>query len=40
MVELQPGMPAEVFITTMQRTVLEYLIPAIQRFFHHSLREH
>lgn len=39
MVELQPGLPAEVFITTMQRTVLEYLIPAVQQFFHHSLRE-
>ena len=39
-VELRPGLPAEVFVTTMQRTVLEYLIPPVQKFFSRSLREH
>ncbi|MGF1641377.1 MAG: HlyD family type I secretion periplasmic adaptor subunit [Rhodospirillales bacterium] len=38
-VDLQPGMPAEVFITTAERTVLEYLIEPFTMMLERSFRE-
>jgi hypothetical protein len=37
--QLQAGMPAEVFIKTTPRNALEYLIDPILAFLQHSLRE-
>ena len=38
-VELLPGMPAEAFIATSQRTFLDYLIQPIRDRMSHALRE-
>lgn len=38
-IELQPGMPAEVFIATVERTVLEYLITPFTQMLDRSFRE-
>jgi HlyD family type I secretion membrane fusion protein len=38
-VELTPGMPAEVFIATTERTVLEYLLQPITQTFARTFRE-
>jgi HlyD family type I secretion membrane fusion protein len=38
-IELQPGMPAEVFIATAERTVLEYLITPFTQMLERSFRE-
>ena len=37
--ELTAGMPADVFITTKQRTVAEYLIQPVMRSFERAFRE-
>jgi HlyD family type I secretion membrane fusion protein len=39
-IELLPGMPAEAFIATAERTVLEYLIEPFLLVVEHSFREH
>ena len=36
---LQPGMPAEVYVTTPERTLLEYLLEPLNVFSHRALRE-
>jgi membrane fusion protein, epimerase transport system len=38
--QLQAGMPAEVFIKTESRTALEYLVDPITAFLQRSMREH
>jgi multidrug efflux pump subunit AcrA (membrane-fusion protein) len=38
-IKLQPGMPAEVFIATAERTVLEYLITPFTQMLERSFRE-
>jgi len=38
-IELQPGMPASVFIATVERTVLEYLITPFTQMLERSFRE-
>ena len=38
-IELVPGMPAEAFIATTERTVLEYLIQPFLLVVEHSFRE-
>jgi HlyD family type I secretion membrane fusion protein len=38
--ELVPGMPAEVFIATVERTFLEYLVQPILQTIERSFREH
>ena len=38
-VELTPGMPAEVFITTTERTLLQYLLQPITQTFARTFRE-
>ena len=38
-VQLTPGMPAEVFIATTERTVLEYLLQPITQAFARTFRE-
>ncbi|WP_420347702.1 HlyD family type I secretion periplasmic adaptor subunit [Pelagibius sp.] len=38
-IQLTPGLPAEVFITTEERTVLEYLLQPLQQTLERSLRE-
>jgi HlyD family secretion protein len=38
-IELTPGMPAEVFIATTERTVLEYLLQPITQTFARTFRE-
>ncbi|NIA72361.1 HlyD family type I secretion periplasmic adaptor subunit [Pelagibius litoralis] len=38
-IQLTPGLPAEVFITTEDRTVLEYLLQPLLETFERSLRE-
>ncbi len=38
-IELTPGLPAEVFITTGDRTVLEYLLQPLRETLERSLRE-
>jgi HlyD family secretion protein len=39
-IELLPGMPAEAFIATTERTLLEYLIQPFLLAIEHSFREH
>jgi HlyD family type I secretion membrane fusion protein len=39
-VELQPGLPAEVFIATSERTALEYLLQPLMIRLERSFREH
>jgi HlyD family type I secretion membrane fusion protein len=39
-IALTPGLPAEVFITTIDRTLLEYLLQPLEMAFERSLREH
>lgn len=39
-IELTPGLPAEAFITTKDRTLLEYLIQPAQNVLEHTFREH
>jgi HlyD family type I secretion membrane fusion protein len=36
---LQPGMPAEVYVTTAERTLVEYLAKPLSLFTHRALRE-
>jgi HlyD family type I secretion membrane fusion protein len=36
---LQPGLPAELYITTAERTLLQYLLQPLQLFSHRALRE-
>ena len=38
-IRLKPGLPAEVFITTEDRTVLEYLLQPLLETFERGLRE-
>jgi HlyD family type I secretion membrane fusion protein len=38
-IELQPGMPAQVYITTVERTVLEYLITPFTQMLDRAFRE-
>ncbi len=38
-IDLQPGMPAEVYIATVERTVLEYLITPFTQMLSRSFRE-
>jgi multidrug efflux pump subunit AcrA (membrane-fusion protein) len=38
-IELQPGMPAEVYIATVERTVLEYLLTPFTQMLSRSFRE-
>ena len=38
-IELYPGMPAEVFIETGQRTFADYILSPIMAGFERSLRE-
>ncbi len=38
-IDLQAGMPAEVYIATVQRTVLEYLITPFTQMLSRSFRE-
>ena len=38
-VELTPGMPAEVFIATTERTLLAYLLQPIQEILARTFRE-
>lgn len=38
-IQLTPGLPAEVFITTQDRTVLEYLLQPLRETLERSLRE-
>ena len=38
-IRLTPGLPAEVFITTEDRTVLEYLLQPLRQTLERSLRE-
>ena len=38
-IELQPGMPAEVYIATVERTVLEYLLTPFTQMLARSFRE-
>jgi HlyD family secretion protein len=37
--QLQAGMPAEVYVTTGERTLLEYLTRPLRAFTEHALRE-
>jgi HlyD family type I secretion membrane fusion protein len=39
-IELTPGMPAEVFIATIERTFLEYLVQPVLQTIERSFREH
>ncbi len=36
---LQAGMPVEVYVTTGERTLLEYLARPLTSFFQHAMRE-
>ena len=38
-IHLAPGMPAEVFIVTGERTALDYLIQPLRDSFHRAFRE-
>ena len=38
-VELTPGMPAEVFIATTERTLLAYLLQPVRQILSHTFRE-
>ncbi len=38
-IEMTPGMPAEVYITTAERTFFQYLFQPIQRTFERAMRE-
>jgi hypothetical protein len=38
-VELQPGLPAEVYISLHEQTMLEYLMQPVIQTFEHTFRE-
>jgi HlyD family secretion protein len=39
MLRLQPGMPAELYVTTAERTPIEYLAKPISAFAGRAMRE-
>ncbi len=39
-IELVPGMPAEVFVQTVERTFLGYLMQPVMLAMEHTIREH